>query len=63
MNKKRIIPAVILSVALMIACVFGGLQAFASDHTSTESKGEIDVYLIAGQSNAVGFGRIKTKNQ
>ena len=56
MNKKRIIPAVILSVALVIACVFGGLQAFATDHTATDSKGEIDVYLIAGQSNAVGFG-------
>ena len=55
MNKKRIICLAIALCALVSLCIFGGVQAFAAENTS-ESRGEIDVYLIAGQSNAVGFG-------
>ena len=55
MNKKRIICLAIALCALITLCVFGGVQALAAEKT-TESRGEVDVYLIAGQSNAVGFG-------
>ena len=55
MSKKRIICLAISLVALLFVCVLGGVEAFASEGT-TESRGEVDVYLIAGQSNAVGFG-------
>ena len=55
MNKKRIICLAIALCALLSVCIFGGVQALAAEKT-VESRGEIDVYLIAGQSNAVGFG-------
>ena len=55
MSKKRIICLAISLVALLFVCVLGGVEAFASE-SATESRGEVDVYLIAGQSNAVGFG-------
>ena len=43
-----------LTITILILCAFC-VVAFASADFS-ESKGKIDVYLIAGQSNAVGYG-------
>ena len=53
--KKRIIT-LILCISLLVLS-FGVISVFAADGTSAAAdKGTIDVYLIAGQSNAVGYG-------
>ena len=56
--KRRKIPFLMLAaLTLVFSCVLGTVSAFADGGTaSVGSKGEIDVYLIAGQSNAVGYG-------
>ena len=53
--KKRILTLILCVSVLVLS--FGVISAFASDSASaTSDKGTIDVYLIAGQSNAVGYG-------
>ena len=52
-RRKLFMLIVFSTLILSILCV----AAFARED-STEAKGEIDVYLIAGQSNAVGYGEI-----
>ena len=51
-SKRKLLIFIALST-LILAII--SVAAFASE-TSSESKGQIDVYLIAGQSNAVGYG-------
>jgi len=54
-NKK--IFLVLFITAIILALGIGGILASASEEsTGTESKGTINVWLIAGQSNAVGYG-------
>ena len=56
MNNKKIL-SLMLICALAISLGIGATAASAASGTSARgSKGEIDVYLIAGQSNAVGYG-------
>ena len=57
MKKKRIISAILVTILFVSAGILGGVSVFAADNTAARgAKGEIDVYLIAGQSNAVGYG-------
>ena len=54
--KKRII-LIILTVALLMATAVGlAISASADSGGARQNLGEIDVWFIAGQSNAVGFG-------
>ena len=55
-NTKRILCA-LLCVIFAVAIV-GAVSIFAAEEETIEpgSKGEIQVWLIAGQSNAVGYG-------
>ena len=55
MKSKRIITLLLISAAIL-ALGIGGLFAFATEVPESDHKGEIDVWLIAGQSNAVGYG-------
>ncbi|MBQ3015174.1 MAG: hypothetical protein IJD79_00180, partial [Clostridia bacterium] len=52
LSKSKLLIFIMIST-LILAII--SVAAFASE-TSVESKGQIDVYLIAGQSNAVGYG-------
>jgi len=53
-NTKKFL-LVIMCVILTVS-IIGVISAFAADETTTPgSKGEIQVWLIAGQSNAVGY--------
>lgn len=57
MEKRKKSKWVLVIIAALAMCVIGAVAAFAADETNSPgSKGEIDVYLIAGQSNAVGYG-------
>ena len=57
MRRNKIFTLLFLSV-IILALGIGGVFAFASDDASTTgSKGTINVWLIAGQSNAVGYGQ------
>jgi len=58
MSKKKIISLILSSLILVSTCIVGAVSAFAAEEETVApgSKGEIDVYLIAGQSNAVGYG-------
>ncbi len=55
MSKKKVIIMMLVAVMLVAMSVVGTVFAFASE-AEPQSLGQIDVYLIAGQSNAVGFG-------
>lgn len=54
--KKRSSLAVFLLLAVITALVFTVFAAAEQSGSGSESRPEIDVWLIAGQSNAVGFG-------
>ena len=57
MKKNRIISLLVLAAMLVALCIGVGVSSFAAEeNTTTESKGDIDVWLIGGQSNAVGYG-------
>lgn len=57
MKRTKIFTLIFLSV-IILALGIGGVFAFANDgYESTESKGTVNVWLIAGQSNAVGYGK------
>ena len=57
MTKRKIATLIVTVVALVSMCIIGSLTAFASEQNSVpESKGTIDIWLIGGQSNAVGYG-------
>ena len=54
-TNKRILLAIVC--VILSVCIIGAISVFAAEETTTpESKGEIQVWLIAGQSNAVGYG-------
>ena len=54
-NSKRIFLALICLI--FAVTVVGAISIFAAEEKGApESKGEIQVWLIAGQSNAVGYG-------
>ena len=53
-KKASFVSLLFIASLLLLAAVFGMIVA-ATD-TPVEPKGEIDVYLIAGQSNAAGSG-------
>ena len=53
--KRSKILALFITLALLVATFACGLVIFADDTVAPGSKGEISVYLIAGQSNAVGY--------
>ena len=55
MSKRKIITMLLIAVMLVATSIVGTVFAFASE-AEPQSLGQIDVYLIAGQSNAVGFG-------
>ena len=55
MKKSKIFALLFLSALISVLSI-GGVFAFASDGNTTEEKGTINVWLIAGQSNAVGYG-------
>ena len=55
MKSKRIFT-LLLIIAALLALGIGGVFAFANEEPQAESKGKINVWLIAGQSNAVGYG-------
>ena len=57
MKKSKRILLAIMCIALAV-CVIGAVSIFAAEEETTTpgSKGEINVWLIAGQSNAVGYG-------
>jgi len=54
MKKKLLL--VILTAAMLIAAL--GIVIYAASTPAPGSKGEIEVWLIAGQSNAVGYGKV-----
>ena len=57
MKKTKIISILVVAVLLIALCVSGALSVFAqSGEAPAESKGVINVWLIGGQSNAVGYG-------
>ncbi|MBE6536381.1 MAG: sialate O-acetylesterase [Ruminococcaceae bacterium] len=57
MKKNRILSLLTVAVMLVAIALSLGISSFASEEsTAVESKGEIDVWLIGGQSNAVGYG-------
>ena len=57
MKKRRIVTLVLAAILVVSMCIIGVIAASAEETSqSSGSLGEIDVYLIAGQSNAVGFG-------
>ena len=54
-NAKRILLALVCLV--LAVSVIGAISIFAAEENDApENKGEIQVWLIAGQSNAVGYG-------
>jgi len=54
-NKRKLV--LILTVfTILFAALSIAMKVNASEQT--DSKGQIDVYLIAGQSNAVGYGEV-----
>ncbi len=58
--KKGIRYNLILSILLVLTMLFTGVIISKTKNASastTEGKGTIDVYLIGGQSNAVGYGK------
>ena len=57
MNVKRKIASLLLSISLLLS-VFA--MGFALIGNAASDKGEIDVWLIGGQSNAVGYGEYKS---
>ncbi len=59
MKRTRIISLLTLAVTLIAIVLTLGLSAFAAeenDGVAPGSRGTIDVWLIGGQSNAVGYG-------
>ena len=59
MKRTKIISLLTLAVMLIAIAVTLGLSAFAAEESSgvaAGSRGTIDVWLIGGQSNAVGYG-------
>ena len=57
MKKRKILTLALVAIAIVSVCIIGALSVFAAEEPEAKaSLGEIDVYLIAGQSNAVGFG-------
>ena len=56
MSKRKIICLVTSLLMLVSMCTVCAVSASASESKTTENRGEIDVWFIAGQSNAVGFG-------
>ena len=59
--KKRIFYLLLLAVMLVSVCVVCAVPASASEGNvqTTDSKGEINVWLIGGQSNAAGYATDK----
>ena len=55
MNLKRKIIGLLLTVSLLVS-VFAVGFALVGNAAQESGKGEIDVWLIGGQSNAVGYG-------
>ena len=57
MKKRKFLALSVVAIALVAMCIIGAVAAFAAEENEkAASLGEVDVYLIAGQSNAVGFG-------
>ena len=58
MKRTKIISLIVMAVMLIAICISAGISAFAAEGSGVTpgSKGEIDVWLIGGQSNAVGYG-------
>jgi len=55
MSRKKTLYFAALLVMLALICAAGAVYAFASEEAGDKNM-EIDVWLIAGQSNAVGYG-------
>jgi hypothetical protein len=63
MKMKKIfkeIVATVLSIAGVFALSYGGQPFSAQASSATREKEILDVYLIAGQSNAVGLSRLSS---
>ncbi len=56
MKKTKILSLLTAAVLLVATILALGISSFAAEESKTESKGTIDVWLIGGQSNAVGYG-------
>ncbi len=57
MKKGRFWILILTAIAIASSCALCTIAASAADESlAPGSLGEIDVYLIAGQSNAVGYG-------
>ena len=56
LNSRTKLIVIFAVLTLLIFAFAVSMQVNAAENT--ESKGEIDVYLIAGQSNAVGYGEV-----
>lgn len=57
--KKILNKRILISLLILFTILFTGIALNLKDTTSaavTENKGTINVYLIGGQSNAVGYG-------
>ena len=67
MKSSRLIPRAVLKRALKIAVTFGCSSAIAAEvpenlprpDLTPPSEGKVKVYILAGQSNMVGFGYLK----
>ena len=53
--KHGKILSIVICLSLLVAIFACGLVIFAAESVAPGSKGEISVYLIAGQSNALGY--------
>ena len=56
MSRKKLLYFAAVLVMMALICAVGAVYALASEEKAAEKNTEIDVWLIAGQSNAVGFG-------
>ena len=56
MKKTKFLSLLTVAVMLVAIMLTLGLSVFADEGSTTESRGTVDVWLIGGQSNAVGYG-------
>ena len=61
-NKKRIL-AVMAVLAALCVCICAFVIVSSAANEEPESRGEINVWLIGGQSNAVGYANDVTAAQ
>ncbi|MCF7668778.1 MAG: sialate O-acetylesterase, partial [Verrucomicrobia bacterium] len=55
--NKNIIPSVLVILGVLIT---GGMDTSAADKVEAEkANGKLKIFILAGQSNMVGFGQLK----